>query len=111
MSDLIDRQAAIDALDKQFWSNINIPICKEIRSAVKNTIKQLPSAQSERKTGRWIYGENDVAMCDGYWCDKCGFFVPWDYQHKAIDFIKDYHCCPNCEAKMLTYTGAEVEHE
>ena len=52
------------------------------------------------KHGEWIYGEHDIAMCDGYWCDQCGFFVPWDYEHKFIDFIKDYHWCPNCGCKM-----------
>ena len=57
-----------------------------------------PSVQPRK--GKWIYGEHDVAMCDGYRCDKCGFFVPWDYQHKFIDFIKDYNYCPNCGADM-----------
>lgn len=58
--------------------------------------------EQEPKTGKWIYGEHDIAMCDGYWCDKCGFFVPWDYNHKSIDFINDYHFCPNCgDPKMI----------
>lgn len=63
-------------------------------------IKGLPPAQPERPKGKWIYGEHDIAMCDGYWCDQCGFFVPWDYKHKSIDFIKDYHWCPSCRADM-----------
>lgn len=45
--DVISRQAAIDALDKQFWRSLNIPICKEIRNVAKETIKSLPSAQPE----------------------------------------------------------------
>jgi len=61
-------------------------------------LEQLPSVQPQK--GKWIYGEHDVAMCDGYRCDKCGFFVPWDYQHKFIDFIKDYNYCPSCGADM-----------
>lgn len=63
-------------------------------------IEAPPPAQPERKKGEWIYGEHDIAMCDGYWCDQCGFFVPWDYKHKFIDFIKDYHWCPSCGADM-----------
>lgn len=47
MDDLISRQDAIDAFDKQIWSAIDIPICKEIRNAVKHTIEQLPSAETE----------------------------------------------------------------
>ena len=101
--DLISRQAAIDALD-----NIKIP-----RNAswypyyqqALTAVSKLPSAQPEQKTGEWIYGEHDVAMCDGYRCNKCGFFVPWDYRHKSIDYIKDYHFCPNCGTKMENYGG------
>ena len=64
-------------------------------------IEQLPTIDANPvKHGEWIYGEHDKAMCDGYWCDQCGFFVPWDYEHKFIDFIKDYHWCPSCGAKM-----------
>lgn len=55
---------------------------------------------ADRPQGEWIYGEHDVAMCDGYRCDRCGFFVPWDYEHKFIDFISDYNFCPYCGADM-----------
>jgi hypothetical protein len=51
--------------------------------------------------GEWIYCEDNVALCvDGYKCSKCGFFVPWDYEHKSPYFIEDYHFCPNCGARM-----------
>lgn len=64
------------------------------------------SMEAETKHGEWIYGEHDVAMCDGYRCDRCGFFVPWDYEHKSIDFINDYHFCPYCGCRMK---GADDE--
>ena len=60
----------------------------------------LKAPSADRPQGEWIYGEYDVAMCDGYRCDRCGFFVPWDYEHKSIDFINDYNFCPNCGARM-----------
>lgn len=62
--------------------------------------KPMPPTQPKRPKGEWIYGEHDIAMCDGYMCNQCGFFVPWDYKHKFIDFIKDYHWCPFCGADM-----------
>lgn len=68
----------------------------------------LPSAQPERKKGKWIYGEDEYGI-DGYHCDKCGFFVPWDYTHKFIDFIKDYHFCPNCGARMDGDSDAKAD--
>lgn len=49
---------------------------------------------------KWIYGEHEIAMCDGYRCSKCDYFVPWDYIHKSIDYIKEYRYCPSCGAKM-----------
>ena len=49
--------------------------------------------------GKWIYGEDEYGV-DGYHCDKCGFFVPWDYVHKFINYIEDYNFCPNCGADM-----------
>lgn len=58
MKDLIDRQAAIDAFDKQNWNLLNIPICKEIRNAAKDTIRALPSAQPEPAIPlSWIEGQ------------------------------------------------------
>lgn len=88
-TDCISRQAAI-YIASGYCHPANI--AKELA--------KLPSAQSQRKEGRWIYGEHDVAMCDGYRCDKCGFFVPWDYKYTFIDFINDYHFCPNCGSDM-----------
>ena len=57
--------------------------------------------QSESQKGEWIYGEDEYGI-DGYHCDQCGFFIPWDYTHKFIDFIKDYHWCPSCRTPMRT---------
>ena len=93
MSDFIKREDAIRAVKR---------VCKDNRClSFIERINNLPSADVvERERGEWIYGEHDIAMCDGYRCDKCGFFVPWDYEHKFIDFIKDYHFCPSCGADM-----------
>ena len=77
MSDLIDRQAAIDAI---FGRSHEI---------IKMRIGNLPSAQPEQKKGKWeIYV---ISMFDGVGCrcSECGFEgVPyWDF-------------CPNCGADM-----------
>ena len=96
-SDTISRQAVIDALDKRFDS-IPMEQTTEIL-LLRKDLRNLPSAQPQRMSGKWTYGEDEYGI-DGYHCDKCGFFVPWDYTHKFIDFIKDYHFCPNCGADM-----------
>ena len=97
VGDIISRQAAIDALDKRFDS-IPMEQTTEIL-LLRKDLRNLPSAQPQRMSGKWTYGEDEYGI-DGYHCDKCGFFVPWDYTHKFIDFIKDYHFCPHCGADM-----------
>lgn len=119
MSDLISRQAAIDALwkalyeyedktEKQFQESEDLDVGDWMlhRIFVQNmsgidiqTILNLPSAEPVRY-GKWIYGEHDIAMCDGYRCSNCGYFVPWDYSHKSIDYIEEYKYCPQCGARM-----------
>lgn len=63
------------------------------------TAIEYENKKQERKKGEWIYGEDEYGI-DGYHCDKCGFFVPWDYAHKFINYIEDYKFCPNCGADM-----------
>ena len=108
MRDLISRQAAIDAIGeksdeiyktKQKGATYPHDDFFQGMAYAENVVKQLPPIQPKR--GRWLYCEDTTADCvDGYRCDQCGFFVPWDYQHKSIDYIKDYNFCPNCRADM-----------
>ncbi len=87
MDDLISRQAAIKAIKTSRF-------CVD---AMEKIIK-LPSAQPERKRGKWIYDEDEYGIdIYGYYCDKCRFFLPWDY---LINSIEDYNFCPNCGADM-----------
>ena len=109
-SDCISRQAAIDAVKK---NTFRLTFAEEqnceghvawsaeavYSDVMEGALLDLPSAQPQRMRGKWTYGEDEYGI-DGYHCDKCGFFVPWDYTHKFIDFIKDYHFCPNCGADM-----------
>ena len=107
-NDCISRQAAIDAIGeksdeiyktKQKGATYPHDDFFQGMAYAENVVKQLPPIQPKR--GRWLYCEDTTADCvDGYRCDQCGFFVPWDYQHKSIDYIKDYNFCPNCGADM-----------
>ena len=86
--DLVSRQAAFGEIKK----------CRFVVDAIEK-ISALPSAQPERKKGKWVYAEDEYGI-DGYHCNQCGFFVPWDYIHKFINYIEDYNFCPNCGADM-----------
>ena len=106
MDDLISRQQAIDALRamqtyKLFAGDDMLLIDQ---AGAQTEMMLLPPIQPKR--GKWIYCEDTTADCvDGYRCDQCGFFVPWDYQHKSIDFIQDYNFCPKCGS----YNGGEQD--
>ena len=80
------------------FEDVKIRMAFQTASSLINNPHNLPSVQP--KTGHWIYGENEYGI-DGYHCDKCGFFVRWDYAHKFINYIKDYKFCPKCSAKMI----------
>ena len=99
VTDTIGRQAAIEAAMRDV-SCIRTHEFNAGATRAANRIKQLPPAEPKRIRGKWIYCEDSTADCvDGYRCDQCGFFVPWDYTHKSIDYIKDYIFCPHCGMK------------
>jgi hypothetical protein len=109
-NDLISRQAAIDVLEERLKANgySNATLVSELNRCI-GYLMRLPSADVQpRETAEWVYGEKDGA--DGWYCSKCGFHIPWYYDYyglKNINFIRDFHTCPHCDAKMMKYTGME----
>ena len=116
-SDLISRQAAIDALyDKGLsmtawgellamkWSDIQtcielLPSAQLFTAEQIQTMQELESAQVEkayelgkadRPTGRW-----HIEPGIGCFCSKCSFDIGND-----LDFMEYVHYCPNCGARM-----------
>lgn len=84
-SDMIYRQAAIDALCEECSKECNNEPCELYPCGEAEAIERVPSAQPERKVGKWT---EDNA------CEFCGF-KPW--------YERDIHTlsyCPNCGADM-----------
>lgn len=86
MNDLIYRQAAIDAVHKEFddclvWDESGEYTANE----VEQILKQLPSAE---RTGKWSI-EDCHATTYKYCCSNC------KAHHRAR-----YDFCPTCGAKM-----------
>ena len=77
MSDLIDRQDVLDAVN-------DCGICIQ-------RILDIPSAEPERKTGEWIDG---MPYVNSHWkvCSKCHVSAP--------DSCGGSNFCPNCGADM-----------
>ena len=99
--DLISRQAAIDALlhnQEGYFKNFpDVPMAKYAVAIIDNdaqTIAQLPSAQTERKQGKWIYypkangSVTSTAVHIYPVCSECGC------EHPVASY------CPNCGAVM-----------
>ena len=86
MKDLIDRQAAIDAIEPTIKSILQGNSFKAIN--VMDKIRNLPSAQPEPITAYWkkdIFGAVFCSQCGGIrrdnrvghvqWCNSCGCFM------------------------------------
>lgn len=102
MTDLIDRQAAIDALLNgkidEDESLVECPAeCNAMIDGAIEDIKALPSAQPERKRGKWVK-ENIVLTSNPpqymWHCSVCGKLMHWFNDSVLTSF------CPNCGAEM-----------
>lgn len=101
--DTISRQAAIDAICKEgtrLERNGTVAMC-EIKQWCIDLLERLPSAQPERKTGKWnayYHGINETPSFT-YSCNQCGYSAPYGlYGGKYSQ--KEWNFCPNCGAKM-----------
>lgn len=84
MNDLISRASAIDIVRFE---------CGEWEGLAKTIIKrfeQLPSVQSESKTGKWIEAYDPFNRISGR-CSVCG----WE-AHLYEDNVVGMNYCPNC---------------
>ena len=106
MSDLIDRQAAIEAVE-HITSSMSICVNTDECHGMKRMQRQavielanLPSAQPERMRGTWIIKDNPGTGWYRVTCSECGEDVastaPWFYPNAKVTW--DY--CPNCGADM-----------
>ena len=91
MSDLIDRQGAIDAIDQERKRTHLFNTAEDGLLHARGIIKTLPSKQlAEQKKGKWIYNPELYPHGNGrYDCDRCGESV-----QDRINF------CPYCGADM-----------
>lgn len=109
MYDLISRQAAIDAADKiieRDTSGNNAVV--NAMMAWSEYIRALPSAQPERKKGKWIHGKEIARWYlrgelthveyEDYHCSECGYTaknIRWNVDGELVD-----RYCSVCGADM-----------
>ena len=91
--DLIERQAAINEIEERKFANRTvIPVVSEL-NRLEGYVLRLPSAQPERKKGKWIRTGED-GYCSNCKCDMPMFRNDWEWEYLETDF------CPNCGADM-----------
>ena len=106
-SDLISRQAAIDALyDKGLSMTAWGELLAMKWSDIQTCIELLPSA--DRPTGHWIekevFDNQDSEVIESYQsarCSHCGKYHTTPYSY----FFDNYNFCPNCGS----YNGGDTD--
>ena len=100
MDDLISRQAAIDMFQRLAYDDWNQGTGTTWASAFSEAadmIENLPSAQPERKHGKWIR-----MWKNNFECSNCGSWWGSNSDSKLSD---DFAFCPNCGAEMREKEG------
>lgn len=108
MADLIDRQAAIDALAAHERSKgHNYIMFIDVVSECAEIIRDLPSAQPEQKVGKWIIKYDSSSGWYRVTCSECGEDVTSEI--RLIGFIPNYKAlwdyCPYCGSHNGGGTG------
>ena len=103
MDDLIDRQAAIDALETV--KSCLVEEEHQFLDCLISDMKKLPSAEPERKKGKWIetdeyHGFNDEVNHKAIACSVCKVAFNGWYGYGVEEMIEDFRYCPNCGAYM-----------
>ena len=88
MSDLISRQAAIDALHMHLMYRMGTDSNKK---RLDDWINGVPSAQPEWKTGKWIKNYSVIRCSE---CKRSSWSLSFE------DLVRSFNYCPNCGAKM-----------
>lgn len=90
MSDLISRQAMLDGIDKLIKIHFDRTV---VLYKARKVAEDLPSAQPERKTGRWIPTASEKGRHE---CSRCHEYAPC-YQDGS-EHLSTF--CVLCGAKM-----------
>lgn len=115
MTDLVERQAVLDAIHLFFTEEIDkIPTKKtedgevyvihkcqplfEMNKTICKRIKALPSVTLTERTGHWITGRSTYFDIEVYCCSEC---KRW-FAYKAEK-------CPNCHIRMTKTQESEVQ--
>lgn len=89
--DTIYRQAAIDAAKRTDYRGLTLEDVTKVTDEVVKNLMELPSAQPERKKGKWIKITN---INHTYICSECGRLLVniTDGENKVTKYYPFCHC-------------------
>lgn len=90
--DCISRQGVLKILTDISYNHCPTAQASEAVDLAKTMVAVMPSAQPERKTGKWI-DDNIFGQLPVIICDQCKTFFP-------LQFGDSHNFCPNCGADM-----------
>lgn len=94
---LIERQAAIDAVHKNYDTILDFKSDgRTVADSFEDIINTLPPAQPERKTGRWVSQKGG-----GYCCSECGRYALDEVDGNFIHVAFESNFCPYCGVEMV----------
>lgn len=109
MDELIWKQDAINVANRADYTGLAIEDVKKVTDEVIKELKQLPSAQPERKAPM-SYKEQlslDCSFCRQHECgDTLYESANWD-GGVGFDYIRDIRFCPICGRKLYGYEDTE----
>ena len=105
MKDLIERQVAIDAIEHRLAEPAYQHTGEDWyvgMNCAESELYELPSAQPERKKGKWIRHDEIKNVYGGICieCSECG-------EKYVVQHILDEKYCRNCGAKMEVGENAD----
>ena len=93
-NDLISRQAAIELIER-------MKPYHQGADDIAEMIANMPSAQPERKTGKWIErNPQNSDKCRLIECDQCGFSHIVGFNVPYEHWIENRNFCERCGADM-----------
>ena len=92
LDDTISRRGTVKAIRDAMLAWSSMPQWREDK--IVDAVKALPSAQPERKKGKWIY-HSEIGWGDTWLCDQCG-----EKTTSTVMGKPRANYCPMCGADM-----------
>lgn len=93
--DLISRQAAYEVLSEYYHHKTEMQ-----NIALREALGRVPSAQPERKKGRWVKDGEAYALYKCSACNNLCTVAGWANCVPEEQMYKGFKFCPNCGAEM-----------